>query len=400
MKILLISPIFPYPPDDGGKIRSFNLIKRLGNTHEVCLIALSRSTINPENLAAISQYCMAVDIASWLPETPLQSLQRYLLSRIPPGVALCYHSTNLGALIAKALGKYQFDIIQIEHSYMAKFLDDIDSRTGQAKRVLTMHNIEFIRHSRIARTIECGWEKVRYIISARRYASWELDYASRFDKIIAVSETDKQLLQEKDPSLEVEVVPNGVDLDFYQTTAPPDNSTLVYVGGMSYPPNVDAVLYFSKEIFPIILEEVPQARFMVVGGNPPPEVLELDNKDHICITGYVEDVREYVDRAQVAVIPLRSGGGTRLKILEAMAMGRPVVSTTVGCEGLDVENGENILLADEPREFAADVVSLMRNPALLTRLAQNGRKLVEERYDWDCIADDLQSVYSGLVPGG
>jgi glycosyltransferase involved in cell wall biosynthesis len=231
---------------------------------------------------------------------------------------------------------------------------------------------------------------------------WEPRYAGNFNQCITVSEADRQLLLDSNPHLHVDVIPNGVDLEKYQPLPLPSETaarSLLFLGNMGYPPCADAALYFCEQIFPIIHKTENTSEFWVVGRDPRPEVLELNN-DRIHVTGRVEDVIPYYLQSSICVVPLRAGGGTRLKILEAMALGRPVVSTTIGCEGLNVENGKHLLIADSPAEFAQQTIRLFQDRHLYQRISANGRRLVETQYGWDQIAKKLMDVYSELSTEG
>jgi glycosyltransferase involved in cell wall biosynthesis len=228
---------------------------------------------------------------------------------------------------------------------------------------------------------------------------WEPRYAEKFDRCTTVSEADKQLLVKANSRLQVDVIPNGVDIEKYQPLPlPPENisPSLVFIGHMGYPPCGDAMLYFCREIFPHIRRTIGASELWIVGRDPRPEVLEL-NGNGVHVTGRVEDVIPYYRQSPVCVVPLRAGGGVRLKILEAMALGRPVVSTTIGCEGLDVVDGEHLLIADTPEQFAEKTVRLLRDRQLYQYISANGRQLVESHYGWDKIAERLMEVYAEMV---
>jgi glycosyltransferase involved in cell wall biosynthesis len=212
-----------------------------------------------------------------------------------------------------------------------------------------------------------------------------------------MSETDRQVLLAANPRLRVEVAPNGVDTHaFRPLPAPEGPPALVFVGNMSYPPCVDAMVWFCSEILPLIRAQRPGVEMWIVGINPAPEVRRLEG-DGVHVTGRVPDVTPYYERSGVSVVPIRAGGGTRLKILEAMALGRPVVSTTIGAEGLDIMDGNHVLLADDPRQFAEKTLQLLSDAELYRRLAADGRALAVNRYDWDVIARDLLRVFSDVA---
>jgi glycosyltransferase involved in cell wall biosynthesis len=225
---------------------------------------------------------------------------------------------------------------------------------------------------------------------------WESRVTQKFDRCEVVSELDQKILQNSYPQTSIEVVPNGVDTEAYRplprTTGTP---TLLFVGKMDYIPCEDAVLYFSREIFPLVQKQVPDLRLLIVGVNPSPKVIQL-NSAAIHVTGRVADIIPYYRQSSLCVVPLRAAGGTRLKILEAMALGRPVVSTSIGAEGLDVVDGKHLLIADSPEAFGEKVLLLLKNPDQYHQVAEQARRLVETRYDWNCIANRLNDMYADL----
>jgi glycosyltransferase involved in cell wall biosynthesis len=218
----------------------------------------------------------------------------------------------------------------------------------------------------------------------------------------AVSERDRDVLRRWNPRASVRVVPNGVDTAFFRPEpgVDPEPGALVFTGLLSYPPNRDAALFFAREVLPRIRRLVPTVTWYVVGRADPDLVTTLTAQAGVICTGYVDDVREYFRRALVAVVPLRAGGGTRLKVLEAMAMGCPVVSTSLGTEGLPFRDGDEIRLADTPDAFASAVVDLLRHPAAASRLAAAGRRAVLAAYGWDRIAEDYRAAIADIGRGG
>jgi glycosyltransferase involved in cell wall biosynthesis len=241
-------------------------------------------------------------------------------------------------------------------------------------------------------------ERALYTLKWLAMLRWETAAARRFDRAIVVSEPERDALRRSDPRLAVSIVENGVDAAALSPLPePPVTDTLLFVGTFTYRPNVDAALLLGREIFPLVRRAFPAARLLLVGHEPPDAVRALGRELGVSLAGAVPDVRRAYERAAVAVAPLRAGGGTRLKILEAMALGRPVVSTRVGAEGLDVADGNDLLLADAPGDFAKAVARLLGDRPLRARLAANARRLVEARYDWARPGDALLDVYRGLA---
>ena len=329
------------------------------------------------------------------PLVHLPGLPRYALAGRPLELRFEY-SKELADRIRHLVSTVGFDVVQIEHSFMALYLETIPP-DAQCKRILVFHNVAFDQFNGIFRIERRPITRMRALIHSLMMRRWEPRYAERFDRCIAVSEVDRELLLAANPRLQVDVIPNGVDTQVYQPlpqgSAPP---SLLFIGKMSYPPCTDAALYFCREILPGIRHVIGNVETWIVGREPPPEVMRLQG-DGVHITGWVDDVVPYYRRAAVCVVPLRAGGGTRLKILEAMALGRAVVSTTVGCEGLDVVDGEHLLIADSPEQFAEKTVRLLTDGALYQAIATNARQLVVTRYDWDAIARQLMQVYAETV---
>jgi glycosyltransferase involved in cell wall biosynthesis len=290
-----------------------------------------------------------------------------------------------------------YDIIIIEHSVNAGLLSSLHPQHG-GKTVLSMHNIGFMQYYRMYQYESRLFRKLKLLLSWIPMRGWEPKIAARFDKTVSVSESDKNLLLSRNPNLDIAVVPNGVDTRIYcPFPLKGREKNIIIVGTMDYEPNVDGVLHFYDEIFPLIKKHQPHCTLTIVGKKPPSNIRRLSDEPGVTVQGDVDDVRPYYQKALVSVVPLRSGGGTRLKILEAMALGTPVVSTSVGCEGLDVENGRNILIADEPPDFAQRVTDLMTDKTLWDRIAREGRALVEESYDWGKISHHYRNMLKELA---
>jgi len=216
----------------------------------------------------------------------------------------------------------------------------------------------------------------------------------------AVSNADAEVIRSINPDLPVEVVDNGVDLEYFRDYGQPtadDAPGLVFTGSMDWRPNQDSVEYFVREILPLVRRTHPDIKTVLVGRNPPARILELGNHEGVTVTGTVDDVRPYIKRASLFIVPLRIGGGSRLKILEAMAMKKPVVSTSVGAEGLDVTDGRELLLADRPEDFAKQIDVLLSDAATAHQLGEAGRSLVERRYGWDALSTKLEQFMQRLV---
>lgn len=398
MRILLITNTLPYPPISGFPLRVYSILRRIARNHEVWLVSLVTGTPDSENISHLRTLCQDVLITT----TPIyggfdkpKEWLSYLLAGIPPDLRF-YHSDGIEVAIRDLTSRIGFDIIQIEDSYMARYIealpDDINSKT-----VLTFHDIVFENYDRIYKLESKPTRKLRRWLHTRMMRSWEPRYAERFDLCITMSERDRSLLLNANPRLRVEVVPNGVDTHTLQLLPYDDLSpSLIFVGNMSYLPNIDAMLYFYEEILPYIKRVMPNIEVWVVGINPA-AILEKLKGHNVHVTGRVDDVRPFYKRSSVCVIPLRAGGGTRLKILESMALGRPVVSTTIGCEGLDVEDGKHLFIADAADEFAEKVLLLLTDMEKRQQIINNARRLVETHYNWDGLANQYIAALIHLI---
>ena len=395
MKILIICPSLPYPANSGGSIRIFNLIKRLAKRNEVELMTINNDFTTKGDINELKKYCQNVYLVSPKKRSKTSQLPRVLgrLIKGEPLLVMYAESNELGKLLHELSGKENYDIIHFEHSATANNIKFLHPQ-HHAKTVLSMHDINFMKHYRIYKNERKIFKRIKHFLTWFPMLSWEPKVARSFDKSIVVSDVDKTLLKSLDPGLNVSVVPNGVDTKAYRPyPLQGRKKDILMVGTMDHKPNVDAAKYFYNEIFPHIRAKVEEVTLTVVGKNPPSEIQQLDSDSAVEIRPNVPDVRPYYKKAMVSAVPLRSGGGTRLKILESMALGTPVVSTSVGCEGLEVKNKHNILIANNPVDFANKVIGLLTSATLWTEISQNGRDLVEKKYDWRRLAMVLERVY-------
>ncbi|HEY0757685.1 MAG TPA: glycosyltransferase family 4 protein [Acidisarcina sp.] len=308
-----------------------------------------------------------------------------------------FYFDDFAKIISLALAKYQFDVVQIEHSFMACYRDAVPD-SSRAKTVLSFHNVGSQQYRRIAGLEGTPLRKLAFGAKARLMRGWEARIASRFDCCLVVSRQESSLLRAGNASLEPVVIANGVACDELLPLAEATGGeVLFFVGVLGYPPNSDGLAWFAREVWPLIIAERPRVRLEVAGHAPPPEVMKLNDIANVTVRGFVEEIISYYQQASVVIVPLRAGGGTRLKVLEAMALGRAVVSTTIGCEGLEVVPGEHLLIADDPAEFAAAVLGLLGDDTLRQRIVKSARRLVEDQYDWHAIGSKLAGVYHELA---
>lgn len=397
MRILMITNQIPYPPISGTPLRNYHIIRRLSRKHEVWLAAFATSNGEQGAVEQMLPYCHDI-VTSQSRQIgalglPLEAL-RYLLRDWPVELRM-YDSPDLARKIRELISKVHFDVIDIIDSYMGLYLETLREDV-RPRAVLTFIDVVFKRCQRITRLEPHMRRRLRLWVYGSMMRRWEPRYAQRFQRCIAVSDADRDLLLSLNPKLNITVIPNGVDTRLYQPTSRAVGlNSLLFVGNMDYRPNIDAMKNFCEEMLPIIRRSFP-VDLWIVGVNPSPELRQLEGPG-IHITGGVNDLRPYYERSAVCIVPLRAGGGTRLKILEAMALGRPVVSTSIGSEGLGATDGKQLLTADTPESFAAKTIALLTDSQLRDRIIGEARKFVVNHYDWDLICANLVHLYEEVA---
>lgn len=399
MNILLISPWLPWPLYDGGRIRIFETLRHLSRRHDVTLAAGVLRAEDMERAPAVRELCRDVvtTIISHRTGAVLSRLSRGVLSRRPL-IQSFYYDERLAEKVRDLTARAAYDIIQVEFPFLAPYLKAVDPRS-RAKKILTMHNIESLRFERELQLSQWGNRKLVLLGNHIFFRAWEKEAFGQFDGIVTVSDAERSWVQRHAPNATVEVVPNGVDTSYFSPVAPlaKGDPYIVFTGAMDYPPNIDAARWFCYEILPVVQCRFPEIGLKIVGKNPRSQVLELGKRRGVEVTGTVADIRPYVAGSLALVVPLRSGGGTRLKILEAMAMERPVISTTVGAEGLEVTPGTDILIADDPQQFVDQVERLLRSPEQAELIGRAGRLLAVKKYDWRICLGGLDRLYDALL---
>lgn len=397
MQILLLTPQRPYPPHQGTTLRNFNLIQELAKRHTICVLTFLEPDQNPKNPGPLPKLCQWVDTLP-VPRRTVGLRLRQMLTTRRPDMSWRLWSPEFDARLARRLSEQPFDVVSIEGIEMAPYLPTIEAAHPRPLIIYDAHNAEWILQKRAFATDiknPARWPAAAYsLVQWRRLIWYESNLMERTDHTIAMSHPDKVALRQINPTAPITVVPNGVDLAaysrFFSTTVPQD---IVFTGKMDFRPNIDAALWFGQQVLPIIQRQRPGTTFAVVGQRPHPRLDVLRNKPGITITGYVEDIRPYIAGATVYIAPLRVGGGTRLKLMEAMAMGKAIVSTSLGAEGFPVVNGQELILADEPEQFAKEVLNLLTDPLSRAQLGQAGKAFVQANYNWSVLVPRLERIY-------
>ena len=393
MRILIVCPELPYPPNWGYSIRISQFLSLFARRHHVELLCYAQPGDEPkrEALARLGGDVHTVPGAGAGAGRKRLSQLISLTSRFSYQGRYLYSKAMQRKLHELCAGP-GFDVIQVETSQMLTF--SFDPRSAV---VVDEHDVVYELLERIASTERSWMRRVYNAAEARKYKQEEIDRWRQAAACVVTSSREVPILRSAGVTAPVHAAANGVDIDYFSPSdAAPDANTIVMTGLMRTRPNIDAAVFFVTQVFPGILARRPDAKMYVVGGDPPVEVTRLASAQ-VIVTGSVPDVRPYVHNASVVAVPLRMGGGTRLKVLEALSMKKPMVSTSLGCEGIDVRHGEHLLVADEPAQFAQAVLELMDSPSTGARLAENGYALVRQRYRWDTVADQLEAFYEEVI---
>ncbi len=390
MNILVLTPYIPYPPNFGGSVRIFHLIRqlhRLGHAVDLLSFQEERSSGDPRGLEPV---CRTITLIRRR-VSGKRGCQLASLVSARSFQWLFHRSAALQQALDRLVREQGTDLILVEFSQMAGY-----RFPAGVPVVLDEHNVEFDLLARMATREGSLPRRLYNRIEAAKFRREELSACRAAALTLVTSPRDGEVLQQHLPGLRTAVITNGVDCDsFARPAGPRQPDAAVFVGATHYFPNEDGVLFFLREIAARVRQLRPAFRFAVVGGRPPPS-LTSQRADWLDVTGYVDDVRPFLWNASVFVVPLRMGGGTRFKIVEAFAAGVPVVSTRLGAEGLPVEDGRELLLADEPDAFADAVARVLADPVLGARLAQNGLAFVRRYFDWAVIGDRLDAALSNV----
>jgi polysaccharide biosynthesis protein PslH len=410
MQILFFSPRYSWPPNTGSGLRDYHLARELAKKASVTFVGLSSDNDKPE---------LSTETARWL-RLQNEIFERTILIRIqptytagklvrgiigPPVTVLNYFDESASVELQRLMSETNFDSVQIEGVHLIKYLPFIRGSRFHPPVLCDWHNIESQIMSRYGEYCENWLRRLYALRTARLLENTELTLLSECDAHTSVSQVDRLKLERRAPSARIFVIENGVDAESYanafdevsQNRLDSVRNTLVFVGSMNYHANIDAVSYFVREVWPEIQVQAPALSFWIVGSRPTAAVRALSDIRGVNVTGTVPDVRPYYRKALAAVVPLRVGGGSRLKILEAMAAGVPVVSTTMGVEGLRVIPGVTVAIADSPEEMSRTVIRLANSREIWRAFVVAGSELVKKGYDWPVLGSQLYDVHKSMV---
>lgn len=399
MKILWLKTELLHPVDKGGRIRTYQMLRALRREHEITYLSLVDEAEPAENHHLADEYCHKLIAVPWR-ETPKGSARFYrdlLLNQASalPYAVQKYRSSVMQQAIRRELREGHYDLLVCDFLTPSVNLPE----ACQCATVLFQHNFESLIWQRLYETARSLPRKLYFHQQWRRMLRYERAACRRFEAVVAVSRTDRDLMRQAFGLSEIYDVPTGVDTEYFSPARGcSDPLRLVFTGSMDWLPNEDAIVYFAERILPHIAQVLPGVVLTVVGRNPSPRLMELSKRClPIFITGRVDDVRPHIDRAAAYIVPLRIGGGTRLKIFEAMAMGKPVISTSIGAEGLPVRDGAELLIADEPEAFAHAVIRVLTDQTLAREIGQQARVTVSGNFSWESAAASFARICERTV---
>ncbi len=394
MRILQIAPQIPFPQSDGGKVGIFNITKQLARLgHKVTLLALD--VHKPKDVEQLLEYCNLIRIPHSNKNSPGRAFFN-LFSTIPYNISK-YYSGRCEARLKEVLANNRFDVVHVDHLHMGHY-GLLCKQYAGVPIVLREHNVESVIMERYLSVTKSSILRVWLRSQLRRIRKYETQMAGRFDACCMVTKQDEKNLRSLQPSARTWVIPAGVEERYFES--PPGRekipNSVALVGDFQWRPNRDALSWFVEAIFPRVLEKRPQTVLYIIGKNIP-EMIKAPRPGTVVIRGLVDDFREELQQYEMLVVPLRVGGGIRLKILESFAMRIPVVSTAIGCEGIEAAHNGHLLIADTEEAFAVEIIRLFAEGSLKDVLTRNANALVQKQYRWEDLGRAFEGVYEAMI---
>ena len=379
MNILFLSRWYPFPPNNGSKLRVFHLLRALVAQHTVTLLSFREAQEQVDTDAPeIHALCREIHTVPWPKFNPNSSTSIMGLLNPKPRSVLDSHSLEMATKIEQLVAENQFDVIiasQIGSAGYGRYFQNVPA---------LFEEIEMgIYHEQLGQANSLK-SRLRYQLTLAKQKNYLREVLQYFDTCTVVSEPEQALVKTAVPSFKnVEIIPNCMNLaDYEKVRLEKRPNSLIFTGSFTYHVNHEAMVWFLREVNPLVQAQIPDVHLSITGDHAD---LPLPPANNVTLTGFVDDIRSWIASSCISLAPIFMGGGTRLKILEAMALRTPVVATSKGAEGLDVEHGQHLLLADTPQEFAQAVISLLRDPDLYQQIADNGYQLIAEKYDWPSV---------------
>jgi len=390
MKILFLSRWFPYPPNNGSKLRIYNLLRGLARYHQVTLLSFAdQSGVDPE-VPELRSLCHQIQVIPWRPFNPRSRQARLGILSLTPRSVVDTFSSGMAGRIVERLSSGDYDLVIASQWAMASYVSCFQGLPAIFDEVeLGVPYEQFVLATSL-------WRRFRHGLTWAKHRAYLSRLLRHFRACTVVSEQEQRLLSRAVPGYRaIEIIPNCIDLaEYSDVRESPQANSLIFTGSFRYFANHDAMTWFLQEVYPLIQAQMPEVCLVITGDHADRPLPPADN---VALTGFVGDVRPLIASAWASLVPIRVGGGTRLKILEAMALGTPVVATSKGAEGLEVQDGEHILIADTPEAFARAVLRLLADPGLRGRLADRASELVRDRYDWAAVMPAFLDLIERVV---
>jgi len=396
MNILFLTHTFPYPPNDGMRSTCFQLIKHLAKNNQVSLLSLIESEEELKHVPIMKQWCKEVTaLAHDVPRSPLLRIQNTLFDPTPFCVVQ-FRSEPFRQKLKTLIRDNNYDIIQCLSVNISEYVRDF----GKTPGLFFPHDSVSMQFQRNAQREPNVIKKTYLYAQAKKMKGYEKKMIKAFRKSVVVSKVDLDWIKQFVPDANIPVIPGGVDPDQFKPSRNPEEfPSVIFRGVMNFIPNIDAALYFHNQIMPHVLKVYPSLRYYIVGKEPPPSIRALHDGKNTIVTGLVEDLREYMGRSTINVCPMRGGSGMKNKILEAWSMEKPVVATNLACDGISIERGEDIMVADDPKQFADYVIELLKDHKLRDKLGKKGREKAIRQYTWAYVATLFEKEYKKMVTG-
>jgi sugar transferase (PEP-CTERM/EpsH1 system associated) len=387
MRILCLTSRLPYPPNRGDRLRAFHFLEHLSRDHELVLLSFIAHEHEREHIAALREYCHDVQVVPMSPRRSAATVAGNLWRR-QPLQTLYYRSRRMDQLVAEALSAADFQAAYVHLFRMAPYVADYPD----LYRIVDLTDV-ISKEIGLSLSYRGLASRLVYRLEGPRVARYEAWVAQHFEETWLISEADRQILATACPDANIQVIPNGVDTDSFQPLeVSPAQNRLIFVGHLRVFHNIDAAHFLVRDILPLVRQEVPDCTLQIVGADPDPTVHRLGQAPGVTVTGFVPDLNDYLNRATVFAAPLRFSAGVQNKVLEAMAAGRPVVTTRPVCQGLGSIPERDLLVGDDAQAIAAQLVRLLRNEGLRDRLGQAGRAFVANNYSWKAAVERMGAI--------
>lgn len=395
MRILVMTFRLPDKLDTGDKLTMHHFLKYFSKEHEIyfmCLTALKKNSIN---LDLIEPYCTKIKLFKLSQLHSLFNSAIGLFSQKPLQMHY-YFSHHIQKKIVKSVHDFDIDLVYGYHLRTSQYISNI----SKCPKVLDLKPVQILNMRRMKENVSSPVKKAIYALEYKRVKKYETSIIKTMDKCFVISNKDKSALEKESYFDNLIVNPHGVDSNFFK---PNKNFTknqysLVFSGNMGYEPNVDAIIYFYNEIYPLIKNEIPEIKLYIVGNRPSPKIMSIGNKDiSVSVTGYVDDIRPYLNRATIGIDPLRMGAGLQNKVLEGMSMGLPMIITSIANEGIGAEHQKNVLVCDQPFNFAQAVIFLLKNEKLLKDIGKCAREFILQKWSWESHFSDMECVFKDII---